>query len=193
MFVFVFALCSVFVISFSYICLCLCLCTVFRIIVLLTFALRVCYMKEETSFTNSNLLGQLSGNIKLNLDLHKILLLYLSGAAYAKIFHRTAVLNKLICCRTYLRTCYLCAWVRLQSFIKTRPRGKSAKSDAVSKNYTFSLIAPNDMFEKLILCQQVCALWFNLISWYKMSCSNLKLEDCYHATHCLGAQEQSWF
>ena len=111
--------------SCSYICLCLC--TVFRIIVLLTFALRVCYMKEETSFTNSNLLDQLSGNIKLNLNLHKILLLYLSGAAYAKIFHRTAVLNKLICCRTYLRTCYLCAWVRLQSFIKTLPGEKLPK------------------------------------------------------------------
>ena len=34
--------------------------------------------KKKTSFTNSNLLGQLSGNIKLNLDLHKILLLYMA-------------------------------------------------------------------------------------------------------------------
>ena len=81
--------------------------------------------KKKTSFKNSNLFGQLSANIKLNLDLHKIWRFYISGlksVAYAKIFHRTAVLNLVnLLRRTYLRACYLCD-VQLQSFIKILPK-----------------------------------------------------------------------
>ena len=122
--------------------------------------------KKKTSFTNSNLLGQLSRNIKSLIWIYIKFCFYIWRSqsffsVYAKIFHRTAVLNKLICCGTYLRTCYLCD-VQLQSFIKKLPAGNWQKRCTSTINYKFSLkLLQTTCLKQLVLCQQVCALCFN--------------------------------